>query len=78
MRESGRGGMSHACELETSVYLYLDADRVQMEKARKEMDQPSSDFIWSDHRTLKDDSATVPYRADLRHVDQKRDAPEPA
>ena len=48
VRESGRGGMSHACELETSVYLYLDAERVQMHKARKEMGQPSSDFIWSD------------------------------
>jgi creatinine amidohydrolase len=35
-------------ELETSVYLYLDAGRVQMDKARKEMDQPASEFIWSD------------------------------
>jgi hypothetical protein len=34
--ESGRGGMSHACELETSVYLYLDRERVQMDHARKE------------------------------------------
>jgi creatinine amidohydrolase len=48
VRESGRGGMSHACELETSVYLYLDHERVQMDKAQKEMDQPASDFIWSD------------------------------
>jgi creatinine amidohydrolase len=48
VRESGRGGMSHACELETSVYLYLDRERVQMDKARKEMDQPPSEFIWSD------------------------------
>jgi creatinine amidohydrolase len=48
LRESGRGGMSHACELETSVYLYLDAERVQMDKARKETAQPQSDFIWND------------------------------
>jgi creatinine amidohydrolase len=48
VRESGRGGMSHACELETSVYLYLDSERVQMDKACKEMEQPASDFIWSD------------------------------
>jgi creatinine amidohydrolase len=48
VRESGRGGMSHACELETSVYLYLDRERVQMDKACKEMEQPASDFIWSD------------------------------
>lgn len=48
LRQSGRGGMSHACELETSVYLHLDGARVQMNKARKETDQPASDFIWSD------------------------------
>jgi creatinine amidohydrolase len=48
VRESPRGGMSHACELETSVYLYLDQARVQMDKAVKEMGQPPSDYIWSD------------------------------
>lgn len=48
VRESGRGGMSHACELETSVYLHLDGERVQMEKAAKELGVPKSEFIWSD------------------------------
>ncbi|MDX1982079.1 MAG: creatininase family protein [Bryobacteraceae bacterium] len=48
IRESGRGGMSHACELETSVYLHLDASRVQFDKAVKEQEMPASDFIWSD------------------------------
>lgn len=49
VRESERpGGMSHACELETSVYLYLDSSRVQMEKARKEIGLPPSRFIWLD------------------------------
>jgi creatinine amidohydrolase len=48
LRQSGRSGMSHACELETSVYLYLDGERVQMDKARKEMNLPPSDFIWND------------------------------
>ena len=48
LRESPRSGMSHACELETSVYLYLDGERVQMDKARKEMNLPPSDFIWND------------------------------
>lgn len=48
VRESGRGGMSHACELETSVYLYLDQERVQMNRAVKEMEQPDSEYIWSD------------------------------
>jgi len=49
VRESeSPGGMAHACELETSVYLYLDAERVQMDKATKEMGMPSSRFIWMD------------------------------
>jgi creatinine amidohydrolase len=48
VRESERGGMAHACELETSVYLYLDQPRVQMDKARKETGLPKSEFIWMD------------------------------
>jgi len=34
IRESGRGGAAHACELETSAYLYLEPSRVQMDKAQ--------------------------------------------
>jgi creatinine amidohydrolase len=48
LRESGRGGMAHADELETSVYLYLDAQRVAMDKAKKEIGMPPSKFIWMD------------------------------
>lgn len=48
VRQSGRGGMAHACELETSVYLHLDAARVQMDKARAETGMPASEFIWMD------------------------------
>lgn len=48
VRQSGRGGMSHAGELETSVYLHLDKERVQMQKAKKETGMPPSDFIWMD------------------------------
>lgn len=49
VRESeSPGGMAHACELETSVYLYLDAERVQMDKATKEIGMPRSRFIWMD------------------------------
>jgi len=49
LRESETpGGMAHACELETSVYLYLDPTRVQMDKARKEIGLPPSRFIWMD------------------------------
>ena len=42
------GGMAHACELETSLYLYLDPARVQMDKAQKEIGMPPSRFIWMD------------------------------
>lgn len=48
VRQSGRGGMAHACELETSVYLHLDAPRVRMDKARAELGMGGSDFIFMD------------------------------
>jgi creatinine amidohydrolase len=49
LRESDKpGGMAHAGELETSLYLYLDPERVQMDKARKEIGMPPSRFIWMD------------------------------
>lgn len=34
VRESGFGGAAHACELETSAYLHLAPNRVQMDKAQ--------------------------------------------
>lgn len=37
VRESGDGGAAHACELETSAYLYLEPARVQMDKAVDEL-----------------------------------------
>jgi creatinine amidohydrolase len=48
VRESERGGMAHACELETSVYLHLDAGRVRQEHIRRDMNMPASEFIWQD------------------------------
>lgn len=41
-------GMAHACELETSVLLYLRGDLVQMDKAEKEINLPpnSEFFFW--------------------------------
>ena len=36
-RTSGQGGMSHACELETSLYLAIEPALVQMDKAVKEI-----------------------------------------
>ncbi len=47
-RESGPGGMAHAAELETSVYLHLAPERVAMDKAVKDMNLPESDFVWMD------------------------------
>jgi len=40
--------MAHACELETSVYLHLDASRVQMNLAEKEIALPQTKFTWMD------------------------------
>jgi creatinine amidohydrolase len=46
-RDSEPGGMSHACELETSLYLALDAELVQMDKAVREI--PTwTDNVFSD------------------------------
>jgi creatinine amidohydrolase len=53
------GGMSHACELETSVYLHLNEGAVQMDKARAALEKfraerpaffcsaPSADTQWA-------------------------------
>ena len=46
-RDSGPGGMSHACELETSLYLALEPDLVQMDKAVAEIPD-WSEHVWSD------------------------------
>jgi creatinine amidohydrolase len=34
VRESGPGGSAHACELETSMYLHVDGDRVRSDRVR--------------------------------------------
>jgi creatinine amidohydrolase len=47
-RESDKAGMAHAAELETSVYLHLAPERVQMDKAVRDMNMPPSDFVWMD------------------------------
>ncbi|MBI2194602.1 MAG: creatininase family protein [Planctomycetes bacterium] len=49
IRESPKpGGMSHGCELETSVILHLRPDLVQMDKAVKDIHFQPSKFIWWD------------------------------
>jgi creatinine amidohydrolase len=42
------GGMSHGCELETSLMLYLGPELVDMDKAVHDISQPDSRFYWRD------------------------------
>jgi len=42
------GGMAHACELETSLYLAIRPELVQMEKAVREIPEWDSDHAWMD------------------------------
>ncbi len=48
VRDSEIGGMGHACELETSIYLFLDPDAVFMEKAVDENSFPEGPNAWMD------------------------------
>jgi creatinine amidohydrolase len=51
LRDSGPGGMAHACELETSIYLAIDPDAVEMEKAVDERGYPAGEHArmdWAD------------------------------
>ena len=48
LRESERGGMGHACELETSIYLAIDPDAVDMEKAVDERGYPDGEYAFMD------------------------------
>jgi creatinine amidohydrolase len=47
-RTTKRGGMGHGGELETSLMLYLEPQRVQMDKARPEVDFISTANYWMD------------------------------
>jgi creatinine amidohydrolase len=42
------GGMAHACELETSLYLHICPERVRMERAIKDNQRQWSDQVWVD------------------------------
>lgn len=53
LREIGTselGGMGHACEMETSLQLYLRPERVDMANARKDMPSPITSFNGIDFR----------------------------
>jgi creatinine amidohydrolase len=42
------GGMAHACELETSLYLAIRPELVQMDRAVREIPEWGSDTVWMD------------------------------
>ncbi len=48
LRESETGGMGHACEFETSLYLALKPEFVQMDKAVKDMNRHTTPHFWID------------------------------
>jgi creatinine amidohydrolase len=48
VRDSDRGGMAHACELETSLYLHLHPEAVDMEQAIDERGYPETEHAWMD------------------------------
>lgn len=49
LRESSfPGGISHACEMETSLMLYVDGEHVHMDRARAEMPFPHGKHFWRD------------------------------
>ncbi len=49
LRESDiPGGICHACELETSLYMFLAPDRVRTDKIQREMNMPHGKFVWYD------------------------------
>ena len=47
-RDSSRGGMAHACELETSIYLHLHPEAVDMDGAVDERGYPETEHAWMD------------------------------
>jgi creatinine amidohydrolase len=47
VRDTELGGMSHACELETSMYLALEPKLVQMDKAVREIPE-WNERVWND------------------------------
>jgi creatinine amidohydrolase len=48
IRETPTGGMAHACEYETSWYLFLKPERVEMAKAVPDMLERRTEFTWVD------------------------------
>jgi creatinine amidohydrolase len=47
-RSSPRGGIAHACELETSLYLAIRPDLVQMDRAVREIPEAYTEHVFMD------------------------------
>lgn len=52
-RESGPGGVSHACEMETSIMLHLRPERVRMDRARRDGPEHPSPYRKADMQLAK-------------------------
>ncbi|CAN5609824.1 creatininase family protein [soil metagenome] len=48
VRDSDRGGIAHACELETSLYLHIAPEAVDMSLAVDERGYPETQHMWMD------------------------------
>lgn len=48
IRDTERGGMAHACEYETSWYLFLEPKAVKTDRAVADMVRYPSEFVWVD------------------------------
>lgn len=53
VRESGPGGVSHACEMETSIMLHLSPEEVRMDLARRDGPQHASPYRKADMQAVK-------------------------
>ncbi len=67
LRESGPGGMGHACELETSIMLRLRPDLVHMERAGRDGDYSLSRFFGGEMLQPPPVAAARPFREFTRH-----------
>lgn len=53
VRESELGGISHACEMETSIMLHLSPEEVRMDLARRDGPQHASPYRKADMQAVK-------------------------
>jgi len=68
LRDSEPGGMAHACELETSLYLALEPELVQMERAVRERSRRAARTCTWTGRTARSRSCRTGARSRSRGV----------